>query len=142
MSQDESARDDAQPEDSGTEGTPPLERLIGAVGGVLVLALLAFLGFQAIAAPDDGVNLTAAVTRIEPAGEQFATHVRVENDGHETAAAVTVAGEVQVGAKTAEEATATISYLPAQSVRHAVLVFTQDPRDAKLSVRAAGYALP
>lgn len=145
MSEDRAATADerGQNEDSKQHGGGPvLERLVGALGGVLVVALLVFLIYQAVAVSDGGPDLSATVSGIEHVGGQYVTHVRVENQGGETASGVNLAGTLSVDGTTVEQATTTISYVPLKSSRRAVLVFARDPREAKLSVRAAGYELP
>ncbi len=122
--------------------SPPLERLIGALGAILVIALVAFLAYQAAVLPDTGPRLSTTVARIERAGDQFVTHVRVANSGGETAEGVTVAGRLRTPNGEGEKVTTTISFIPAQSTRRAALVFGHDPRDGELDVRAAAYELP
>ena len=85
---------------------------------------------------------SVAVSGIERVEDQFVVHVRVRKTGGETASGVTVAGALKAGGNTTEQATTTVSYVPPTSFREAALVFTRDPRDAKLTVRAAGYELP
>lgn len=124
------------------EPMPVLERILGALGALVVLTLLAFLAYQALAVRHAGPELSAVATSIEPVGEQFLVHFRVENAGGEAAEGVQITGEVKMGGKTVEEASTTISFVPPNSFRRGVLVFTNDPHVARLDVRAAGYELP
>lgn len=129
-----------------TEQEPPAspkwELLLAVLGGAVVLALLAFLAYQALAVSDTGPQLSAAVSKVERAGDHFVAHVRVDNDGNEAARDVNVSGELSANGKTLQEASTTISYLPPTSFRRAALLFTKDPRQVKLTVRVAGYELP
>lgn len=118
------------------------ERFIAVLGVILVVALLCFLAYQALAGAEGGPELTVEVGHIERAEDQFVVHVRIRNDGGKTAGSVSVAGALTDGGRTLEQATTTVSYVPPTSFRAAALVFTRDPREVKLSVRAAGYELP
>lgn len=118
------------------------ERLVAVLGVILVVALLGFLAYQALAGAEGGPQLSVDVARIDRAGNQFVVHARIRNDGGMTARSVSVSGALTDGGRTLEQATTTVSYVPPTSFRDAALVFTRDPRDVKLSVRAAGYELP
>ncbi len=122
--------------------SPPLELVLGALGGLLVAALLAFLAYQAAAVPDRGAELRVTVESLERTGSQLVAHVRVKNDGGETAEGVGVAGTLHDDGDVVERATTTLSYVPAQSSRRAALVFSGDPANPELSVGVTGYAFP
>ena len=117
------------------------ERLVAALGVILVVALLCFLAYQALAGAEGGPELGVDVERVERARDQFVVHVRIRNDGGKTARSVSVSGALTDGGRTVEQATTTVSYVPPTSVRAAALVFTRDTREVKLSVRAEGYDL-
>jgi uncharacterized protein (TIGR02588 family) len=142
VSEGPSRHDDEDGGHARGRGSPPLERLLGVLGGVLVVGLLAFLAYEGAVTPDTGPDLRARVERIERVGDNFVAHVRVTNDGGETAEGVTVVGEVRAEGRSVHRATTTLSYVPAESGGEATLVFTFDPRRADLTVRAAGYEVP
>ena len=112
------------------------------IGASLVAGVVAFLAYQAVAVPDTGPDLHVAVSRIERVDDRFVVHVRVGNDGDQTARGVAVAGSISSDGKTIQQANTTVSYVPPTSSRRAALVFTRDPREASLSVRVSGYELP
>lgn len=118
------------------------ERLVGVLGVMLVVGLLCFLGYQALAGAEGGPELSVDVERVERGEDQFVVHVRIRNEGGKTARNVSVSGALTDGDRTLEQATTTVSYVPTTSFRAAALVFTRDPREVELSVRAAGYELP
>lgn len=115
------------------------EYAAGAVGGLLVLLLVAFLGYQAVAVRQTGVELSVEVTRIEAGGTGYEVHLRVHNTGGTTAEAVHLSGEVSRDGRQVARGSATISYVPPDSRRTAVLVFSADPREGDLAVGVAGY---
>lgn len=65
------------------------------IGLLLVLALLTFLGYQAVVVRNDGPELRTSVVRVEETiSGQYIVHYKVANDGGMTAASVTVVGEL------------------------------------------------
>ena len=84
--------------------------------------------------------LSVRVEAIEPAGAYFRVRFAVRNDGGSTAAEVVVRGEVQ--AARAESGEVTFDYVPDGSERRGALLFTTDPRNARVAVRALGYREP
>ncbi|MGY1652771.1 hypothetical protein [Geodermatophilus sp. SYSU D01119] len=117
------------------------EYAVGTLGLLLVLALLAFLGYQALAVRQTGPQLTATVTGIEQVEGGWQARFTVRNTGGAAVAQVEVTGTLESGG-TSEEATATLDHVPAQSSRGGALLFTTDPRSGRLEVRPVGYALP
>ncbi|SFF82784.1 hypothetical protein [Blastococcus tunisiensis] len=118
------------------------EYLLGGLGSVLIVALLAFLTYQALTPRESGPELTVTVTSIEPAPAGHAVHFRVLNSGGRTAEQVHVSGTLTRGGQQVGESTATVAYVPPESRRDGVLLFSRDPRDGDLAVAATGYVLP
>jgi uncharacterized protein (TIGR02588 family) len=110
-----------------------------ALGALLVVLLVAFLGYQAVAVRESGPEPFVEVTEVEQAGAGFAVHVRVGNDGGTTAEAVHLSGELLRDGRQVDQASASISYVPPESRRDAVLVFSEDPRTGQLTVGPVGY---
>ena len=135
-------------QDSGGElnersATPALEWFSAALGLLLTLAILGFIGREAI----KGFSVTppaieVSVERITPIPAGFVVEVAAKNRSDATAAAVHVEGVLRAGGRSIETSQATISYVPGRSERRAGLFFTRDPRGAELSVRPTGYEEP
>ncbi|WP_432507019.1 TIGR02588 family protein [Kineococcus arenarius] len=125
----------------GRERLNRLETVLGALGGALVVALLAHLGHEALTR-GSAPRLQAKVQDVSRVPGGFAVQVEIVNSGGRTAQDVQVSGEVVSGDQTLSEATATVTYVPAESRRHLVLVLATDPADGRLQVRAEGYAVP
>lgn len=119
--------------------TSAAEYVAGALGGVLVLLLVAFLAYQAVAVRDTGPDLAVEITAVEEVGTSYQVHLAVTNDGGTTAEAVHLSGSVSRRGERVEEASASIAYVPPESRRDAVLVFSTDPRDGELAVGADGF---
>ncbi|WP_432484515.1 hypothetical protein [Kineococcus esterisolvens] len=118
-----------------------LEAVLGALGGALVLALLAHLGHEALTR-SSAPRLEARVREVSRGPAGFAVQVDLLNGGGRTAQDVQVTGEVTSGGQVVSEATATVPYVPAESRRRVVLVFATDPAGGRLQVRADGYTVP
>lgn len=134
--------DDEEPGQDGAGGTAPGEYVLGALGGLLIVALLAFLGYQVLAVREGGPELAVTVTSIEPAPAGYAVQFRVVNTGGETAEAVEVSGTLSQGGRQLEQSTATVAYVPPDSRRDGTLLFSADPTEAELTVGPSGYVLP
>ncbi|WP_298744129.1 hypothetical protein [uncultured Brevundimonas sp.] len=118
-------------------GTPPparLEWIMGGLGLLLVLAVLAVTLLEAFGAREPA-RLEARLTEVRPAGGRWLAEVEVRNLGGETAAAVEVEG--RLGDQTAR---ATLDYVPAHGEERVTLAFDADPRAAGVSV--SGWSEP
>lgn len=122
-------------------GRHPVEWAVGALSGVLVTALLAYLAWSALAAGDAPPSLRATVERIASVNDGFHVMVAVANAGDETAADVAVAGTLSGGGGE-ETGEFRIDYLPSGSMRHGTLVFSRDPRQGELRIAITGYSEP
>ena len=121
-------------------GTSTGEYVIGAIGALLVVALLAFLGHQAVVRRT-GPELSVEVTRVDAGPTGYAVHVEVTNHGGTTASGVVVSGRLTRGGPPVDSATTTVAYVPPDSTRTAALVFDEDPSPGRLTVGVDGYAV-
>lgn len=125
--------------ESKAAGSSSSELAVGALGGLVTLALIGFLLHQALVLRDRDPQLSVAVVAVEEAAPGFVAQVRVRNSGGGTAEAVHVTGTVTRAGSTVEEVTATIAYVPPSSSREAALVFGSPPGRGDLQVRVTGY---
>ncbi len=108
---------------------PVLEWIMGGLGLLLTLAVLAVIGSGALG-PRAPARLEAVLGEVRPAGAVWLAEVEVRNLGDETAAGVEVEG--RLGDQTAA---ATLDYVPAHGRERVTLAFDADPRGAvELSV--------
>ena len=138
----DSSRHEVQGGQQHTTTTGWAELTVGALGGLVVALLLLFLGYQALAVRDEPVRLRAAVVAVERTPQQHVVHFEVINDGGVTAEAVHVVGKLIDAGAVVEQVSSTVDYVPAGSARRGALLFTRDPRDHALLVRASSYNLP
>lgn len=119
-----------------------LEWVAPAIGLVLTLGLLGFVGWEAWAAPDEAppqITVTAGpVTRF---GDQYVLEVTARNHGPSTAARVEVEATLRAGGGETTSRTM-FDFIPAHSERRGGLFFPVDPRSAAVQLRALGYAEP
>jgi uncharacterized protein (TIGR02588 family) len=112
-----------------------LEWVMGGLGLLLVLAVLAVIGTAALG-PREPALLEATLGAVRPAGAVWLAEVEVRNLGDETAAAVEVEG--RLGDQTAA---ATLDYVPAHGSRRLTLGFDADPRGA-VELSVPGWSEP
>lgn len=136
----------AQGHASGEErrARPLVEWIAGGVGLVLTLALLGFVGWQAVSAPEQVAPAIAVrVTAISPQpGGGHVVEIAATNRSAQTAAGVEVEGTVTAADGQAETSTTTFDYVPGHSEAQGGLFFTADPAGGVLTVRALGYRRP
>jgi uncharacterized protein (TIGR02588 family) len=119
------------------------EWILGALGGLLTLGTVGFLGWEAVAQPGDALPaLSVEVDSIAPQGERWVVQVRARNGGHATAASVRIVGELVSDTGVVETSDVVLDYVPERSERRGALIFTRDPARYRLELRPAGYARP
>jgi uncharacterized protein (TIGR02588 family) len=117
------------------------EYLLGALGVVVVLLVLAFLVHQAVVR-DGGPQLSVTAAAAQQVEGGWAVPVEVVNEGGQTAEQVEVTGVLTRDGSEVQQATATFSYLAPSSRQSGALLFSEDPTDGRLEIRPAAYTLP
>jgi len=133
----------ASPAPAMGAGTSPLEWAVAALGALLLVAAVAYLGWHGLtreAGPPDLV-IEEVSRGTGQGGHRVA--VRVRNVGRGAAAAAVVSGELlEEGGAVAEEAETQLDYVAIGSARQAWLVFSEDPARYALKLRVKGMARP
>lgn len=125
------------------DGTPVLEWISAAVGLVLTLAMLGFIGWQAWTSTGrEPPAIELRIQQILPAGDGWVVEFAAVNRSPATAAAVRIEGALTEGARLVATGEATLDYVPGHSERRGGLFFREDPRAHALDLRALGYARP
>ena len=120
------------------------ELVIGAIGLLLVLAIIGFLvyeGFRTAEPPD----IIVGVTNISDNGTYYLVEISVSNQGGHTAEELMVKGELlpqDSSSQPVETAEITFSYVPPNSQRQGGLLFTHNPQDYRLKLRPSSYTNP
>ena len=126
----------------GQAATDIVEWGIALLGIALVFTALGIILFRAIREDSTPVDLSVSVEKVEKLERKFRVDFRIDNSGSETAAAVSVEGELMDGAKSVEKSNAMITYAPANSTRQGGMFFTNDPHLFELRLRATGFEKP
>lgn len=122
--------------------TPVSEWIIAAVGLILVVAAIGTTLYRAITEESTPPNLEVSVEKIVPAVNGFLVEFQVSNTGNQTAAGLIIEGQLKKGDESVETSTATLTYAPANSIRHGGMYFTKNPNEFDLQLRAMGYEKP
>lgn len=145
MSHHQSNQHPSDPSDQSPE-TPLPEKLVGLLGLLLLLAILAILLYQGWTTSDPPALVVHPKTILHnEAG--YLLQIEVLNAGGETAAQVTVEGELfeEAAGSTAmpvETSQTIFDYAPPHSTRQGALIFQHDPSDYRLELHAKSYIWP
>lgn len=134
---------DDQDQNGAVDGdTSRGEYLLGALGAVVVLLVLAFLVYQAVAVRGGDPRLEVTVAVAQRVGDGWVVPVEVVNEGGSTAEQIEVTGVLSRAGSEVEEATMTFAYLAPDSRQSGALLFSEDPTDGRLEIRPAAYTMP
>lgn len=122
--------------------TPVWEWIVAALGFISVTAVLGTALYRAVYQESKPPVLEISVESVMPTNSGYLVEFRVKNTGKQTAAALTIEGELKRGEKSVEKSTATLAYAPANSERRGGLLFTENPKEFELKIRATGYEKP
>ncbi|HJU42897.1 MAG TPA: hypothetical protein VJ691_08780 [Vicinamibacterales bacterium] len=115
---------------------------LAAVGLVFVLGAFAMLLRESFTGGQRVADIRIRVDEILPSADGYLVSVKIENSGDATAAALNVEGVLMRGGTQVESSLVTVDYVAAGSERDAALLFSNDPRQGELTVRAKGYIEP
>ncbi len=136
MADDDRTNDQENPGSGSSAG----EYALGALGALVVVALLTFLGYQAVVR-DTGPEIAVEVTGFDAGPAGYAVQLEVTNHGGTTASGVVISGRLTRDGHQVDSASTTASYVPPDSMRTVSLVFSEDPRDGELTVGPDGYTV-
>jgi uncharacterized protein (TIGR02588 family) len=132
--------DDREP---AAEPPPPFwEWVCAGIGLLLLAASIGYLVQDAVVAGEARPLPVVEVKEIAPHGPQFLVRIEVRNEGHATAAALRVLGELRRGDEVLESSEVELDYVPGHSSRGAAMLFTQDPRLLRLAISARSWRDP
>jgi uncharacterized protein (TIGR02588 family) len=115
---------------------------IGAAGGVLVLATLAYMAYESIAIRETLPQIALEVETVNKSGHGFLAMVVVSNSGGSTAAQLRVEATLMRDGRAIETGELTFPYVPARSHRRGGLYLTQEPGPGELKLRAVSFLEP
>lgn len=122
----------------------PVEIIVFALSLILVLTVIGVFIYDGLITPSvpPTILIDLREDQIRKVPEGFALPLALENIGNEAAENIRV--EVRARSETGEVQTAevVIPFLPEGSTRDAVVIFTEDPRQAAIEARTVSYTLP
>ena len=118
------------------------EWVAAAVSTVLVLAVVGYLLYDAVARPQTPPSVQVRADTVLQADGLWLVRFRATNHGHQTAADLKVEGALMRADSSVETSEAVLDYVPGRSVRRGGLFFRHDPRAYRLELRALGYQEP
>lgn len=122
--------------------TPFLERLLGGIGVVLLVACIVFLVYEGIHGDERPGQVSAQMTTVVAAGDMYVVTFELHNGGTQTLSNVAVSATLTQGERELERAATTIDYLPGHSTQAGGFYFKNDPRKHTLEIRPEGYQEP
>lgn len=123
--------------------TPPLEILLGVLGGLIVLGLVGYFLFGAWHGEGQGqpeVRIELAEPLAYPHG--WVVPFQVINGGRAPATQLRLEAQLQLPDGRLERGEVVVDYLAARSEQGGGFFFTADPRTGRLSARPLAYLEP
>jgi uncharacterized protein (TIGR02588 family) len=119
-----------------------IEWVLGALSAAMVVAIIGFLLYQALAVSVRPPQFDVVAGKTERRGDAYYVAFQVFNRGGATVADVTVEGQLMDGDRSLETGETVLDYLPGQSERQGALVFRNDPGRHRLLLGVRGYREP
>ncbi len=146
---EELQRGEAEDENEGTEkpagtggNSSTWERVVAAVSALVVGAAIGFMVYEGVAVPRTPPDIRIEVEDFVNTGAAHLVRFRAWNRGNETAVSLLVEGELYDASGTVETSEVVIDYVPAGSKRRAGLLFSRNPREYSIQIRAKGFDTP
>ena len=119
-----------------------IEWLTGLVSAVIVLAVIAWIGKDALMDRDSSPALKGVALQTEKQSEGYQVHFEMRNESSATASDVTVHGEIRNGETLVETSQTKLDYVPGRSRTKGGLIFQADPTGKTIIIRASAYNEP
>lgn len=120
------------------QGTPLIEKAVGALGALLLLGLCGVLGWDAFYGDRSPPHFRFEVLGTEAQAGGRLVHLRVHNDGGTTVAELMVTGKVGE----AEPVELTLDYVAAHGHEDGGMLFAGEPADGAVAFEAKSYREP
>lgn len=128
--------------DAEKDTTPLWEKIIGVVGGLLLIVGFIYLTWVAIFTEKTPPQVVFEVAEVSAVEEHFVVTLMVYNRSTQTLTDVQVEGALATEAVPVESHQMVLPYLPSHSRRTVAFLFNRNPAQGKLNFRAVGYQHP
>lgn len=132
----------SSPNPESSQETALIEWIFGIISACLVLAMIGWVGWQALSSTGGKPLLSIEILNQTKQGPSFEVEFLIKNDGPMAAAGVTVQGELTANGQSLETREVVFDYVPAHSEMDGVLLFKNDPKTSEMDIRASGYTDP
>lgn len=125
------------------EGQPALAYVAGAIGLILTLGLMGFIGREALVHPGDHPPVVQVqAKKVDEVAGGYVVEFEARNLTQSTASAVEVEATLEIPGSSSVNSKVTLDYVPGNSVRKGGVYLPSNPADGKLTLRATGYSDP
>ena len=121
---------------------PILEWVVAVIGFLLVTGAISFLFYTGMTEKKLPPLITLKIDSIQASGTNYLVTVKAINQGSETVKELLIEGKLKTKSSEIESSNLTFDYLPSQSERLGGLLFTSDPHNFTIQLRALGYEQP
>ncbi|WP_312224190.1 hypothetical protein [Rhizobium rhizoryzae] len=119
-----------------------IEWITGVVSGMIVLAVIIWIGKDALKDRDVSPNLHGTVLQTEERSDGFQVLFQIRNDSSATASQVKIRGEVRDQGSVLESSETVLDYVPGHSTAAGGLVFKQNPAGKEIEVMPIAFDQP
>lgn len=119
-----------------------IEWITGAVSGIIVIAVIVWIGKDGLLDSDTSPNLHGNVVKTEERSDGFQVLFEIDNDSSATASQVKVRGEIREQDLVLESSETVLDYVPGHSKVGGGLIFRQNPAGKDVKVRATAFDDP
>ncbi len=119
-----------------------IEWVSGVVSALVVVAIVAWIGKDAVVDRDTTPDLKGIVLRTEKRSNGVQVLFEISNESSATASQVAVRGEITDGEAVLERVEMVLDYVPGHSKAKGGLIFREDPTGKTVTVRADAFAEP
>jgi uncharacterized protein (TIGR02588 family) len=123
------------------EAFPVSEYIIAGIGFILIVAVLVFLGWEAITGTGSPPRIVTSLEKMTVLSPGYIAHVSVRNMGEQTASHLRLRAQLTTG-DTAEDHELLVDYLPPNSIRMIGVYFKNEPTAANLEIVPLSYQEP
>lgn len=123
--------------------SPLIEWIFGGIGLALTLAMIGFIGWQAVShSSEEPPRIELRIEDVSRSGSGYVAEIVARNHSRSTAKGVEVEAVLSPGSAESETSTLTFDYIPGGSTVRGALHFSKNPTAGALQLRTLGHTDP